>query len=65
MGIELGRQIGKETVWSVLLLKRLLIRRFGDLSPEVEYRLEQADPDILLRWGDQVLDAKTIDDVFV
>jgi hypothetical protein len=46
------------------MLLRLLRRRFGPLSPEVEARVRSADPDRLDRWSDSVLDARTLSDVF-
>lgn len=47
-----------------LLLRRLLERKFGSLDPVVLARLEQADPDLLLRWGERVLTAATLAEVF-
>lgn len=46
------------------MLLRLLHRRFGDVSAEVENRVHQADSETLLRWGERVLDAPTLDAVF-
>jgi len=47
-----------------VLLNRLLTRRFGRLSQEILYKLEQADAETLLKWGEKILDTKTIEDVF-
>ncbi|MBE7374219.1 DUF4351 domain-containing protein [Pseudomonas lopnurensis] len=58
-GLEQGMQRGELTV-----LSRLLIRRFGPLAPEVEQRLQQAGLEELERWAENVLEAKTLDEVF-
>jgi len=58
-GIQQGMQQGELTV-----LSRLLVRRFGPLAPEIEQRLRQAGIEELERWAENVLDAKTLDDVF-
>lgn len=39
-------------------------RRFGALSPTVQKRLAKASPEQLARWGEAVLDAKTLKQVF-
>ena len=47
------------------LLRRQLQRRFGaDLPKWVDERLERADTDQLERWGEELLDAPTLDAVF-
>ena len=46
-------------------LQRQLIRRFGPLSPEVIRQLERATPEQLETWTDRVLDARTLDEVFI
>lgn len=58
-GLHQGRQQGELAV-----LSRLLVRRFGPLSPEVEQRLRQAGTDELERWAENILDAATLEDVF-
>ncbi|MBA1264514.1 DUF4351 domain-containing protein [Stutzerimonas stutzeri] len=58
-GIQQGMQQGEVTV-----LSRLLVRRFGTLTPEIEQRLQQADTKELERWAENILDAETLDDVF-
>ncbi len=47
-----------------VLLIRLLQRRFGKLPAIYVERIAQADAQTLLHWGDNVLDARTLDDVF-
>lgn len=56
---ELGRKEGE----SILLL-RLLQRKYGNLSPYYRNKIEQADADTLLVWGERVLDAKRLEDIF-
>ena len=53
------RQEGERTV-----LERQLQRRFGTLSPEITEKLSVASPVDLENWAENVLDAKTLDDVF-
>jgi hypothetical protein len=43
---------------------RQLARRFGAVSDDVERRVRSADADTVQRWGDRVIDAQTLDDVF-
>src|SRR5690606_41955287 len=58
-GLEQGIQIGQATV-----LRRLLIRRFGELEPAVHARIDAATPTQLEAWSLNVLDAQTLDDIF-
>ncbi|MGL5034952.1 MAG: Rpn family recombination-promoting nuclease/putative transposase [Microcystaceae cyanobacterium] len=58
-GLEQGRQEGE-----VALLRRLLVKRFGALSESLESRLSDAAIADLELWGERVLDAKTITEVF-
>ena len=58
-GIREGRVDGERTV-----LERLLRRRFGRLPPAVTDRLHQAPAADLEAWAENVLDARTLDDVF-
>ncbi len=46
------------------ILKRQLQRRFGELHSTYAQRIAQADAQTLLHWGENILDAKTLDDVF-
>ncbi len=54
-----GRQEGKLDI-----LLRLLTRRFGPLDAATEQRLQKASVDDLERWTDNILDARTLDEVF-
>ncbi|MEY3759768.1 MAG: hypothetical protein RIR39_1259, partial [Pseudomonadota bacterium] len=47
-----------------LLLQRQLVRRFGALPNEVVNQIATATTRQLENWGDRVLDAATLDDVF-
>lgn len=46
------------------LLRKLLVRKFGELAPEVEARLAAASPAELDRYGERVLFADSLDAVF-
>ena len=62
-GLEQGREQGRAE-GEALLLRRLLERRFGPLSAEVEEKLAGAPAKMLEQWGLQLLDAQTLDEVF-
>jgi flagellar biosynthesis/type III secretory pathway protein FliH len=62
-GLQQGREQGRKE-GEVELLKKQLLRKFGPLSPQTEQRLEQAGPDELLEWGEKVLFAASIEQVF-
>ena len=63
IGIEKGLQQGMQQ-GGYLLLRRLLVRRFGPLPLWAENRLAEAALAELEAWGDAVLDAKTLEEVF-
>jgi uncharacterized protein DUF4351 len=56
---EEGRQEGEARV-----VLRLLRLKFGPLEPETEERVRSADADRLLEWGERVLTAQSLQDVF-
>lgn len=58
-GMQKGRQEGEAS-----LLARQLTRRFGSMDIATEQRLQQASSDDLERWADNILDARTLDEVF-
>lgn len=67
LGIQKGMQQGMqqgEKRGETRFLRRQLIRRFGKLPAWVEERLTQATTDQLENWVDQILDAKTLEEVF-
>ncbi|WP_201208887.1 DUF4351 domain-containing protein [Rhodocyclus purpureus] len=47
-----------------LLLQRQLARRFGQLPPDLIQRISQASAAEIELWGDRVLDAGSLDEVF-
>jgi len=59
MGIKKGELQGKAS-----LLKRQLVRRFGELPEWAEQRLADAGTDELDRWGENLLEAKNLASVF-
>lgn len=58
-GIQEGRQAGE-----ALLLLRQLERKFGRLDPQTRKRVRDADAERLLEWGERVLTAQRLEDVF-
>lgn len=59
IGIQKGQLEGER-----ILLDRLLKRRFGSLPANYQRLLQEADDQKLLSWGESLLDAKTLEDVF-
>ena len=57
-----GRQEGRQE-GEVLLLRRLLMRRFGALPEWAEQRLAQATVEQVETWGDRVLEAASLTEV--
>lgn len=55
IGIEQGEMI---------LLRRMLTKRFGELPEAIEMRLSQASIADLELWGDRLLEAKTLTEIF-
>ncbi|MBF0220200.1 MAG: Rpn family recombination-promoting nuclease/putative transposase [Gammaproteobacteria bacterium] len=62
-GIQQGRQEGRQEGESALL-RRQLIRRFGTLPETINARLATANSEQLAIWGDRVLEATSLDDIF-
>ena len=62
-GIEKGVKKGRAEGEAALLL-RILDRRFGPLSNAVRERIAATDADTLLVYGERMLDAKGLDDIF-
>jgi hypothetical protein len=58
-GIEKGFVLGE-----VALLERQLTRRFGDLPEELRARLKAGSREQLQLWGDRVLDASGLAEIF-
>lgn len=62
-GVLLGMQQGMQQGEGALLY-RLLTRRFGPLPAELAMRVQQASREQLMLWGDRVLDAASLEQVF-
>ncbi|AQR66337.1 transposase [Aquaspirillum sp. LM1] len=62
-GQQQGRQEGRQEGEALLLL-RLLTRRFGPLPADYIARIQAASSGQLEQWSDQVLDARTLAEVF-
>jgi predicted transposase YdaD len=60
---EEGRQEGRQEGEARLVLRQLRLK-FGTLEPEIEDLVRSADADRLLEWGERVLTAETLQDVF-
>jgi Putative transposase, YhgA-like/Domain of unknown function (DUF4351) len=62
-GLLRGRQEGRQEGEAAMLL-RLLERRFGAVSETFRSRVLAADPETLLGWGERLLTAGSLDEVF-
>jgi len=58
-GIQQGMQKGEAN-----MLLRQMKTKFGNLADVTEARIELADAEQLLKWSENILTAKTVDDVF-
>ncbi len=58
-GYEEGRKEGEAT-----LLLRMLKRKFGGVSAEIRRKLQDADADQLLSWGDRFVTADSLEAIF-
>jgi flagellar biosynthesis/type III secretory pathway protein FliH len=66
-GIQLGRQEGFEQGrrrGEAELLLRLLRSKFGSVPRNIQALLRNAEPDQLLEWGERLVTASSLDDVF-
>ena len=66
-GLQEGRREGEqkgEQRGEAKLLLRQLERKFGRVAPPVRKRVMAADPDRLLEWGERVLVAARLEEVF-
>jgi predicted transposase YdaD len=62
-GLEKGRLEGRAEGESALLLKQLS-RKFGSINFTIRNRIKNADAETLLQWGEQLIDAKSIEEIF-
>ena len=60
---EEGRQEGRQEEGVRLVLRQLRLK-FGPLEPQIEERVRSADADRLLEWGERVVTAGSLADVF-
>ncbi|WP_416398295.1 DUF4351 domain-containing protein [Allohahella sp. A8] len=58
-GLEKGLERGEARV-----LKRLLTRRFGDLSQALVQQIDNASEKQLETWADRLLDAESVEEIF-
>jgi hypothetical protein len=63
-GIEKGMAEGMQTGERAVLIRQLS-RRFGSLSAETLSRLDNANQQQLEAWADRILDARTLEEVFL
>ena len=67
LGREEGKQVGREEgnhQGAERVLRSLLVRRFGDLPPWADSRLTAADTETIERWSLQLLEARSLEEVF-
>ena len=62
-GLQEGRQEGRQEGESAVLLRQLR-RRFSDLPSWVELKVQTADLTQLEEWTDQILEARSLQDIF-
>ncbi len=58
-----GRREGRQEGEADLVLRQLRLK-LGPLEPDVEDRVRSADADRLLEWGERILTAESLQDVF-
>ncbi len=63
MWLEEGREEGIQK-GEIIILRRLLSRRFGAIPAWTEDRLNQAEEKDLEIWSDRILEANTLDEIF-
>jgi len=63
IGIKKGQRQGMQQGMQ-LLIRKLLMRRFGQLPEWVDKRLESAESRDLKQWAERILDARDLQDVF-
>ncbi|MDE3399445.1 MAG: DUF4351 domain-containing protein, partial [Coxiella burnetii] len=62
-GLQKGLQQGRQEGEYALLLK-LLQRKFHGVPADYRQKLEKADADTLLKWGERLLDANSLEEIF-
>nr|VFJ64032.1 MAG: conserved hypothetical protein (putative transposase or invertase) [Candidatus Kentron sp. FW] len=67
LGMEKGRQEGRQEgleKGEAMFLARQLSHKFGTLSPVVTQRIDNACSEELVTWGEKMLSARNLDEVF-
>jgi len=62
-GLQEGREEGRKEGQGNILLKQLEFK-FGQLSLKDRQRVRAADSETLLKWGERILTATTMDQIF-
>nr|VFK38612.1 MAG: protein of unknown function (DUF4351) [Candidatus Kentron sp. TC] len=62
-GMKQGMALGREEGEAIFFM-RLLHHKFGALPLELERRIRGARPEALATWGERVLEARTLEEVF-
>ena len=62
-GHKAGRKEGREE-GMLVILQRLLTRRFGPLDANLQQRLQTASPAQLETWAERVIEARDLEEVF-
>ena len=62
-GIQQGMQQGMQQGEYALLL-RLLERKFGYIPDVYQQKMREAGSEVLLRWSEQLLNAKSLEEIF-
>lgn len=65
-GIQLGIQAVQRGIQQGMttFLLRLLKQKFIIIPESYQQKIEQANTDMLLTWGDRILDAKSLEEIF-
>ena len=59
---ERVREEGMQQGEAILLLQ-LMHHKFGDIPDDIRHRVESAEPETLIRWFGQALNADNLDEV--
>jgi flagellar biosynthesis/type III secretory pathway protein FliH len=62
-GLQKGRREGRREGEATLLIRQLELK-FGPLDEETRNRVLSADPERLLEWGERILTAPSLPDIF-
>ena len=70
-GIKIGEELGEERaekrgikIGISRFFVSLLTNRFGEISLQLQQRIQEADEEQLQKWSKQLLDAQTLQDIF-